>query len=53
MGLAVGVGVVVGLAYSQLDTTNIITGDAEISVLVVIIALTFMVATVVGMRRYR
>ena len=52
MGLALGVAVVVGLAYSSLDVTNVIPFDAEISNLVVLVALTYLVGVIVGQRRY-
>ncbi|MHA6249346.1 hypothetical protein ACXYMU_15500 [Pontibacter sp. CAU 1760] len=53
MGVALGVGVVGGLSYSLLDTTNVIAGDAEISVLVILIALTYMAGIFIGKIRYR
>jgi hypothetical protein len=52
MGLALGVAVVVGLAYSSLDITNVISFDAEISHLVVIVALTYLAGVLAGQRRY-
>jgi hypothetical protein len=53
MGIALGVGVIGGLSYSMLDTTNLIAGDAEISVLVMGIAITYLTAVVAGSRYYR
>ena len=53
MALALGVGVVGGLSYSLLDTTNIIAQDAEISYLVILIALTYLVSVVIGQKRYK
>lgn len=53
MGIALGVAVVFGLSYSMLDTTNIISYDAEISHLVILIGLTYMAATIIGNFRYR
>jgi len=53
MGIALGVGIVGGLSYSLLDTTNLITQHAEISFLVILIALTYMVSIVIGQKRYR
>jgi len=53
MALALGVGVVGGLSYSLLDTTNIITQDAEISFLVILIALTYLASVVIGQKRYK
>ena len=53
MALALGVGVIGGLSYSLLDTTNIIAQDAEISYLVILISLTYMAAILVGQKRYK
>lgn len=53
MSITLGVGVVGGLSYSLLDTTNLIAGDAEISILVMGISLTYLVAVVAGNRYYR
>ena len=52
MGLALGVAVVFGLAYSTLDIVNIIPFDAEISNLVIVIALTYLAGVIYGQRRY-
>lgn len=53
MAFALGVGVVGGLSYSLMDTTNVIASDAEISYLVILIALTYLAATFIGTKRYR
>jgi len=53
MGIALGVGLVGGLSYSKLDAANIIAFDAEISHLVILIGLTYLVAMVVGNSRYK
>jgi heme exporter protein D len=53
MGIALGVALVGGLAYSTLDITDVISGDAEIAVLVMLIGLTYLVSVVVGQRKYR
>lgn len=53
MALSLGVGLIVGLAYSNLDVTNLIAFDAEISHLVILMALTYMVGIAVGVRKYR
>ena len=53
MALSLGVGLVVGLAYSNLDVTNIITFDAEISHLVILMGLTYLAGVVIGLRRFR
>ncbi len=53
MGIALGVGIVGGLSYSLLDTTNLIAGDAEISGLVILISLSYLTAIMVGHFRYQ
>jgi hypothetical protein len=53
MAMALGVAVVVGLAYSNLDISNIIEQDAQISHLVLLIGFTYIASMFVGMRRYR
>lgn len=53
MALALGVGLIVGLAYSNLDVTGLIPFDAEISHLVILVALTYMAGIGMGFRRYR
>ncbi|WP_224487915.1 hypothetical protein [Robertkochia flava] len=52
MAISLGVGVVGGLAYSLLDTTNVIPWDAEISFLVVLISVTYMIGIFVNQKRY-
>jgi hypothetical protein len=52
MAIALGVGVVGGLTYSLLDTTNLIAQDAEISFLVIIIALTYLASVIIGQKKY-
>ena len=53
MALALGVAVVVGLAYSNLDVANVIKQDAEISHLVLLIGITYISTVIIGLRRYR
>ena len=53
MGLALGVGVIGGLSYSLLDTTNMMTQDAEISHLVILISITYMIGILIGQKRYK
>lgn len=53
MGITLGVGLVVGLAYSNLDVSNLIAFDAEISHLVILMGLTYLAAIVIGTRKYR
>ena len=53
MALALGVAVVGGLSYSMLDAADVISFDAEISHLVILIGLTYLVSTVIGLIRYK
>ena len=53
MALSLGVGLVVGLGYSNLDASNVISSDAEISHLVVLMALTYLAGVFGGLRKYR
>ncbi len=53
MGIALGLAVVGGLAYSSLDQTNIIGYNAEISHLVILIGISYMAAILIGNSRYR
>jgi hypothetical protein len=53
MALSLGVGLVIGLAYSNLDVTNLIASDAEISHLVILMGVTYLIGTVMGVRKYQ
>ncbi|MCC4834760.1 hypothetical protein Q4601_13375 [Shewanella sp. 1_MG-2023] len=53
MGLSLGVGLIVGISYSTLATTGIINAHAEISHLVIVMSLTYMVGIILGNRKYR
>jgi len=53
MGITLGVGLVAGLAYSNLDVANVISSDAEISHLVILMGLTYLAAIAFGTRKYR
>ena len=53
MSLTLGLAVIVGLSYSLLEQKNIISGDAEISVLVLFIGITYFVATNINNRKYK
>ncbi|MCA6078351.1 hypothetical protein [Fulvivirga sedimenti] len=53
MGIALGAGVVGGLSYSLLDITNVISSDAEISMIVALMGITYLLAIVIGKLRYQ
>lgn len=52
MGIALGVGIVGGLSYSVMDITNVISSDAEISFIVMLISISYSIALLVGKKRY-
>jgi hypothetical protein len=53
MAFALGVGVVGGLSYSMLDAANVISFNAEIAHLVMLIGVTYAIAFIVGSIRYK
>lgn len=53
MGLSLGVGLIAGLAWSNLAIANVISFDAEIGMLLILMALTYMAGIWAGYRRYR
>ena len=53
MALSLGVGLVVGLGYSSMGQTNLIPFDAEISHLIMLMSITYIVGIFAGLRKYR
>ncbi|PKQ45636.1 hypothetical protein [Confluentibacter flavum] len=53
MGITLGLTVVFALTYALLDRINIISFNAEISVVVLFIGLTYLVSMLINSRRYR
>ena len=53
MGITLGLSLVVGLTYSNLDVLNLISYHAEISHLVIFMGLTYIAATFIGQSKYR
>lgn len=53
MALSLGVGLVAGLGYSSMDQTNLIPFDAEISHMIILMSLTYIVGIIAGLRKYR
>ena len=53
LGLTLGLAVIVGLSYSLLDQKNLISGDAEISVLVLFIGITYLMTMTINNRKYK
>ena len=52
MGLTLGATVVVGLSYSLLDQTNLITSSAEISYLIMFMSVTYLITLLINRKRY-
>ncbi len=52
MGLTLGLTLIVGIAYSLLDTSNLISNNAEISVLVMFMGLCYMANVLLARKRY-
>ena len=52
-GLALGVGIVGGLSYSLLDSSGMLGIHAEISHLIILMGLTYLITVNVGNRRYQ
>jgi hypothetical protein len=53
MALTLGIALIVGLAYSLLDVTDVVPFDAEISHLVTLMGVTYGIAIAMGRRRYQ
>ena len=53
MGITLGLSLVVGLTYSNLDVLNLISFHAEISHLVLFIGVTYLTATFIGNRKFQ
>tara|TARA_R110000782_G_scaffold2311_1_gene9060 strand:+ start:49900 stop:50346 length:447 start_codon:yes stop_codon:yes gene_type:complete len=53
MGITLGLSLVVGLTYSNLDVLHLISFHAEISHLVIFMSLTYLTATFIGNRKYQ
>lgn len=52
MGFTLGLTVIVGLSYSLLDQTNLIGTDAEISLLIGFIGITYMLSLLINRKGY-
>lgn len=53
MGITLGLSLIVGLTYSNLNVVNLISFHAEISHLVIFMGLTYLTATFIGSRNYQ
>jgi hypothetical protein len=53
MAISLGVGLVCGLSYELLEDIKLITFEPEVSHLIILMALTYMVGVIAGNRRYK
>jgi len=53
MALSLGVGLVVGLGFQSMGQSNLIPFDAEISHMIMLMSLTYIVGILAGLRKYR
>jgi len=53
MATTLGLGLIVGIAYSLLDQSDVISGDAEISVLIIFMGITYIASIAYSTLRYR
>jgi hypothetical protein len=53
MALSLGVGLVIGSSYELLEDIKLITFEPEISHLIILMSLTYVVAAVLGHRKYQ
>ena len=53
MAITLGITLILGISYSMLDITNLITFNAEISHLVFIMGITYLIAMLIGNARYK
>ena len=53
MALSLGVGLVFGISYSLMASTHFLPVKAEISHLIILISLAYIVGTLLGNRRYK
>ena len=53
MAIALGTGVIFGISYSLMDSTQVITSDAEIAHIVILMSLIYIISIAVGTWKYR
>lgn len=53
MGITLGIVLVAGLSYSMLDVTNLIGYDAEISHVVILMGITYMISVLIINNKYK
>jgi uncharacterized membrane protein YcfT len=53
MGITLGVGLIAGIAYEQLEDIKLISFEPEISHLIMLMAFTYIVSILIGNRKYQ
>lgn len=53
MGITLGVGLIAGIAYEQLEDIKLITFEPEISHLIMLMAFTYIISILIGNRKYK
>ena len=53
LAFSLGIGLIVGLAWSALEIARVVTVKAEIAYLVMIMSLVYVAGTYLGLRKYR
>jgi uncharacterized membrane protein YcfT len=53
MGITLGIGLIVGIAYEQLEDIKLITFEPEINHLIMLMAITYIISILVGNRKYQ
>ncbi len=53
MAITLGVGLVIGIGYSLLDITNVVSFDAEISHLIIVMGLTYITSVAITQISYK
>ncbi|HMB41641.1 MAG TPA: hypothetical protein VKM37_06645 [Balneolaceae bacterium] len=51
MGIALGLGIFGGISFSLLETSDIIQTEFDLSFMVILMALSYLISTMVGMKR--
>ncbi|MEQ9308585.1 MAG: hypothetical protein RLN90_03970 [Balneolaceae bacterium] len=51
MGIALGLGIVGGLSFSLLETSDIIQTEFDLSFMVIVMSLSYLISILVGMKR--
>ena len=53
MGIALGLGIVGGLSFSLLETSDIIQSEFDLSFMVILMGLSYLISIMIGMKRLR